>query len=314
MEKRGLGTKSTRASIIERLIQVKYIQGDPVEPTQLGMAVIDALEKFAPEITTPEMTANLEGEMTGIAEGKRKFDDVVWDSRVLLAKILEELIPRIEDVGDTLADAVQADARVGTCPKCGHDLQLKYSAKTKSNFIGCSNWPDCDVTYAVPQGKIEPVEEVCPTCGKPQIKLIQFRRKPQVRCVDPDCPSNQEPTVDLGVCPTCKAAGREGRLIAQRSPRTLKRFVRCSNYDQCKTSYPLPQNGKLEATGRYCEHCGAPLVVVSTRRGPWEICPNFDCPGKAEEAAASSSAKAKPKTKSKSKAKTPKGSATRARR
>ncbi|MDR1017017.1 MAG: topoisomerase DNA-binding C4 zinc finger domain-containing protein [Coriobacteriales bacterium] len=298
MEKLGLGTKSTRASIIERLIQVKYVQGDPVEPTQLGMAVIEALEQFAPEITTPQMTANLEGEMTGIAEGKRPFDDVVWDSRVLLDKVLGELIPRIEDVGETLADAVNADARVGTCPKCGRDLQLKYSPKSKSNFVGCAGWPECDVTYAVPQGKIGPVEEVCPTCGKPQIKLIQFRQKPLVRCVDPDCPSNQEPTVNVGECPTCKAAGRHGDLIAQRSPRTLKRFIRCSNYDECKTSYPLPQNGKLEATGRYCPDCGAPLVVIATRRGPWELCPNFDCPGrerKEQEKAAASKKKAKTK-------------------
>ena len=41
MEKLGLGTKSTRASIIERLYQVKYVQNDPIEPSQLGIAVID---------------------------------------------------------------------------------------------------------------------------------------------------------------------------------------------------------------------------------------------------------------------------------
>ena len=48
MEKLGLGTKSTRHSIIERLYTVKYVQNDPIEPSQLGMAVCDALDKFAP--------------------------------------------------------------------------------------------------------------------------------------------------------------------------------------------------------------------------------------------------------------------------
>ncbi|MBQ9691184.1 MAG: DNA topoisomerase, partial [Eggerthellaceae bacterium] len=43
MEKLGLGTKATRHSIIERLYTVKYIQNDPIEPSQLGIAVIDAL-------------------------------------------------------------------------------------------------------------------------------------------------------------------------------------------------------------------------------------------------------------------------------
>ncbi len=47
MEKRGLGTKSTRASIIERLYHVRYLKNDPIEPSQLGIAIIDALSQFA---------------------------------------------------------------------------------------------------------------------------------------------------------------------------------------------------------------------------------------------------------------------------
>ena len=68
MEKLGLGTKSTRHAIIERLYAVKYCVNDPIEPSQLGMAVCDALDKFAPHITHPEMTAELEEEMDNIAE------------------------------------------------------------------------------------------------------------------------------------------------------------------------------------------------------------------------------------------------------
>ena len=77
MEKLGLGTKSTRHSIIERLYTVKYIQNDPIEPSQLGMAVCDALDKFAPHITHPQMTAELEEEMDAIAEGGKTKADVV---------------------------------------------------------------------------------------------------------------------------------------------------------------------------------------------------------------------------------------------
>ncbi|MFR1639211.1 MAG: hypothetical protein ACLSVD_08570 [Eggerthellaceae bacterium] len=32
-----------------------------------------------------------------------------------------------------------------------------------------------------------------------------------------------------------------------------------------------------------CEHCGAPMVIVTTARGPWKLCPNFDCPGKEQK-------------------------------
>lgn len=312
MEKAGLGTKSTRHSIIDRLVQVRYIQNDPVEPTQLGIAVIDALGAYAPHITTPDMTAQLEGEMSSIAAGTDTRDEVVMHSRKLLEAQMNELIPRTEDVGEALAEAVSADARVGTCPACGEDLLIKQSAKTRSSFIGCSGWKStgdgCNITYPLPQGRIRAVEETCVTCGKPMIQITQFRQKPLVRCVDPECASNQEPALDVGECPGCRELGKEGRLIAQRSPKSLKRFIRCTNYDECNTSYPLPQRGELSATNEACEACGAPKVVVKTARGPWEICPNLECPlrEEAEEEKKTSAAKGKGKAKSKSKAKSKK--------
>ena len=115
----GAGHQVQRHSIIERLYQVKYVQNDPLEPSQLGMAVCDALDKFAPHITHPEMTAELETEMDNIAEGRTTKDDVVMTSRNLLAEQLGSLLPHSEEVKDALADAVAADAYVGKCPKCG---------------------------------------------------------------------------------------------------------------------------------------------------------------------------------------------------
>lgn len=293
MEKLGLGTKSTRHAIIERLYTVKYIQNDPIEPSQLGMAVCDALDKYAPHITHPEMTAELEKEMNNIADGKTTKDRVVADSRKLLSAQLEELLPRAEEVKEALSDAVAADAYVGPCPKCGKDLQIRASQKTKSMFIGCAGWPDCDVTYPLPKGKVESVPEPCPTCGMPQVKVTAFRSKPRTICIDPNCATNQEPDVAVGSCPVCAAKGKTSQLIAQRNPRTLKRFIRCENYEECGTSYPLPQYGKLTATEESCEHCGAPLVIVTTNRGPWKLCPNFDCPGKAQAKEEKAQAKGK---------------------
>ena len=283
MEKLGLGTKSTRHSIIERLYEVKYVQNDPIEPSQLGIAVCDALDKFAPHITHPQMTAELEAEMDNIAAGAVSKEEVVTNSRNILAKELGNLLPHSEEVKEALSDAVAADAYVGKCPKCGKDLQIRASSKTHSMFIGCAGWPECDVTYPLPKGKIEVQEEPCPTCGMPQVKVIAFRTKPRIICIDPNCPTNQEPDIVVGQCPTCKAQGKSERLIAQKNPRTLKRFIRCENYAECNTGYPLPQYGTLTPTDEVCEHCGAPMVIVTTSRGPWKLCPNFDCPGKAED-------------------------------
>lgn len=289
MEKRGLGTKSTRASIIERLYQVRYLKNDPIEPSQLGMAIVDALHEFAPRITTPEMTSELEDDMTHVAAGADTQEHVVEHSRALLAGMLDTLIAHKDDLGEAIADAVTADAKVGTCPKCGKDLVMKTSAKTRGSFIGCMGWPECDVTYPVPSGvKVSPIEgdgAVCPECGAPRIKCQPFRQKAYEVCVNPKCPTNFEPDLVVGECRVCAEAGRHGELVAHKSERSGKRFIRCSNYDECGVSYPLPARGKLEATGEVCEHCGAPVVVVQTARGPWRICVNMDCPGKEKKPA-----------------------------
>ena len=289
MEKRGLGTKSTRASIIDTLYERRYFKNDPIEPSQLGMAIIDALTTYAPRITSPDMTAELEQDMTHVADGAETQEQVVTHSRALLAGLMDALVEHTDDLSEQIADAVTADAKIGVCPKCGKDLVVKSSAKTRGSFVGCMGWPDCDVTYPLPQGKISALEgeaAVCPECGAPRVKVQPFRSRAYETCVNPACPTNREPDVDVGACPACAEAGRSGRLIAHKSEKSGKRFIRCTNYDDCGTSYPLPARGKLEATGETCPDCGAPLVVVTTARGPWKLCPNMECPGREKKAAA----------------------------
>ena len=280
MERRGLGTKSTRASIIQRLYDVKYLKNDPVEPSQLGMAVIKALHEFAPPITTPEMTAELEQSMTRVSEGADTQARVVDQSRAALAEWIDKLIEHVDELGEEIADAVTADAKVGECPKCGKDLVMKSSAKTRGSFIGCMGWPDCDVTYPVPTGRISPIEGACPHCGAPRVKVQPFRQRAYETCVNPQCPTNYEPDLKVGECKACAEAGKHGDLIAHKSERTGKRFIRCENYEECGTSYPLPARGELRALGETCPECGAPMVEVNTQRGPWRICVNMDCPSK----------------------------------
>jgi len=288
MEKLGLGTKATRADAVQRLVDRAYVQieNKSLKPTQLGRAVIDALSRFAAHITSPDMTAQLEGEMDAIASGVRARRDVVTHSRELLAGSMKTLLEKTDEVSEMLKDASHADSVIGTCPKCGKDIVVRSNMKTRGQFAGCSGWnaegTGCDVSYPLPEGKIEPLEGACPACGAPRVRIIQFRRKPVERCLNPACSTNYEAPIDLGACPTCAAAGKVGRIIGQRNPRSLKRYARCTNYEECQTSYPLPQNGEIKATGEYCEACGSPEIVVTTRRGPWRICINMDCPAKKE--------------------------------
>ena len=119
----------------------------------------------------------------------------------------------------------------------------------------------------------------------PQIKVTSFRSKPRVVCIDPHCETNKDPDVEVGTCPVCAAAGKQKTLTARRNPRTLKRSITCENFDECQTRYPLPANGTISATDEVCPTCGAPFVVVTTARGPWKICPNYDCPDNVEQRA-----------------------------
>lgn len=321
MEKLGLGTKATRHDIVQRLVDRAYVQVEDknLKPTMLGVAVIEALTEFAPRITTPDMTSDLEAEMDQIAGGDRTRVSVVDHSRQMLANVMVDLIDKAAEVGERLKDAAIADAKVGECPTCGKDLLVRNSPKTKSQFVGCAGWPECEVTYPLPQGKIDPLPDACVECGAPRVRIIQFRSKPIERCLNPACVTNFEAPVDLGACPVCPTLGKEGRIIGQRNPATLKRYARCTNFEECDTSYPLPGKGDLQPTHEYCPACGSPEVVVTTTRGPWRICINMQCPLKAEEAekkaaraAGATKPKAKPKAKARAKPKAkPKASAKR---
>jgi len=86
----------------------------------------------------------------------------------------------------------------------------------------------------------------------------------------------------LGPCPKCESG--EIRILKNR--KTGKRFAGCSNYfnDRCEVSYPLPQGGRIEASGKSCPECGAPVIrVIRGKRRPWTLCINAVCPAKLEE-------------------------------
>lgn len=282
MERLGLGTKATRHDIIQTLLDRKYIANDPVEPTFKGRSVIDALSAYAGEITTPDMTVRLDKEMDDIANGRSTLPVVLGHSQNALATVVEELLPRANEVAEMLKDAIDEDAKVGKCPASGHDLLIKYSPRNRSYFVGCTGYPECTVTYPLPKNaKYQASDEPCPVCGTPQVKIIQFKKRPRLMCLSIECPTKSGPEIVIakGACPT----GDGGDLVVQYSA-VGSRYVRCTNYENCKTSYPLPQSGEIEPTDEVCE-CGTPKVTIHTNKGPWTICIDPACPLKPERPA-----------------------------
>lgn len=281
MEKRGLGTKATRHDIIQTLYDRKYIASDPTEPTFKGRSVIDALVLRAERITNPEMTGELDREMDDIANARATREGVVSHSRKLLSDVMAVLLDSIPEVGEALKVAADEDAKVGLCPKSGHDLLIKYSPKTRSYFVGCSGYPDCDVTYPLPKNaKFAAVEEMCEVCGSPQVRVMQFKRPVRIMCLAPDCPTKKGPELVVGRCAQC------GGALRVNYSQVGSRYVRCENFDMKEhpVSYPLPQSGELEATDEVCDPCGAPKVIVHTKKGPWKICIDPECPNRVDKA------------------------------
>lgn len=278
MERLGLGTKSTRHEIIQKLVERKYIEGQTIRPTPVGRSVTMALGESAPEICDSRMTAQLEHDMDRIAEGDAEYVDVVSESREMLTSVANEIESNKTRIGDMIREAILQQKRIGKCPSCGGDLRIIDGPQNK--FAGCSNYPECRVTYSLPSGYlVQPTESTCERCGAPVVKLITRGQKPFLACADPACETNML-TGSIGACPKC---GKQLRIV--RSQRG-KRFVGCAGYPDCDVTYPLPQFGAINPLGTPCEACGAPMIeVASGRRGKWRLCPNLNCPSRKKQIA-----------------------------
>jgi len=265
----GLGTKSTRHEIIQKLYDRKYATGNDLVPTQSGIAVIEALEKHAKVITESKMTAHLEQDMDDIANGKTTVGEVVEESQDMLSDVLDIMERHKKEIGDDIRSALAEQHNLGKCPDCGGDLRV-IRTKKGSEFIGCMNYPTCERTFRKPSGAlVQPTQQLCEKCKLPMIKVIRRGSPMKVVCIDPECESNKDMDI-VGKCPEC---GKDLKLLHSRAG---KRFLGCSGYPDCKRTYPLPQYGSIIPTGETCPICNAPLFSMKGKGG-WKFCPNMDC-------------------------------------
>ncbi|MFH0816114.1 MAG: DNA topoisomerase I [Methanobacteriota archaeon] len=208
MERLGLGTKSTRHEILQKLYDRRYVESSPLRPTVSGTAVVKALEDGAMEITRPEMTAMLEDEMSRIADGQRDLPTVVRESQEILEKALIALESKVETIREDVNQALRQQKCVGACPQCGKDLLIRQSRNNK-RFVGCSGYPECTNTYPLPQtGLLVTTDEKCGNCGAPAVKLIFRGRRPRMICVNMGCGARERKAESPSSAPKKKAAVR----------------------------------------------------------------------------------------------------------
>ena len=195
LEKQNLGTKATRAQVVDRLYNRNYIEEDPIEVSELGLTIVETLEEYSPNILSEKLTREFEEKMEAIREEKESREEVLSTAQKELEEMLYEFKDHEKEIGGQLVDTIDSDRekrrKLGPCDEC--DGTLKIIKANGSKFVGCSNYPDCENTYPLPNnGKISNMEKECEECGKPMIDVSRKKGRDYQMCVDPDCPSKDD--------------------------------------------------------------------------------------------------------------------------
>ncbi|MEK6938238.1 MAG: DNA topoisomerase I [Nanoarchaeota archaeon] len=240
LEKRNLGTKATRADILERLFQRGYVEGVQITVTQIGMQTSEILEKYAPTIVDEQLTADFEEDMEEIREGKEKPEKVLDRAKEILIKLLADFKKKEKLIGKEIIQSVRDTQDItnyiGKCPTCAEGKLMQRRGKFGA-FVACDQYPKCSTTFKLPHGLIKSSDKLCENCKYPMINIISGRRKQEI-CLNPKCPTktSKEDQKEINkieankvdrTCPKC------GKPMAVRSS-VYGQFLGCSGYPACK--------------------------------------------------------------------------------
>ncbi len=193
LEKKNLGTKATRAAIIDTLFKRGYIKNSRMEVTEFGMGVYEVFNKYCNDILDEKLTSELETDMERITRRELSKEKVVDEGRAIISTAIKRFSEHNAEIGRELAERLKESEKaniLGRC-KCGGDLVIKVSRARKS-YVGCTNWPNCNVTYPLPQyAKIVPMHKVCELCRTPMVKVFRKGKVFQMD-LDPNCETKKE--------------------------------------------------------------------------------------------------------------------------
>lgn len=203
LEKRGLGTKATRANIIETLYDRGYIDDNrSIRATALGIDLISTLEKYSPIIIDEKLTKNMENDMEAIRVAKKELEEkkesILRKARVTLTAISEDFHKKEKDIGNELIKATDTSQKelneLTECPVCKKGkLTIKFSPRFKRSFVACNAYPDCKTTFSLPpNGIIKKADKICDKCNFPLLMRISKGKRPWLFCFNPTCPTRTQ--------------------------------------------------------------------------------------------------------------------------
>ncbi|MDB5911930.1 MAG: topA [Ramlibacter sp.] len=156
MQEKGLGTPATRASIIEGLINEKYMlrEGRELIPTAKAFQLMTLLRGLGvEELSKPELTGEWEYKLSQMEHGKLSRDQFMHE----IADMTKRIVMKAKEYD---RDTVPGDyATLKTpCPNCGGVVQETYR---RYNCVGKKGEQPCGFSFTkIPAGRAFEMDEV----------------------------------------------------------------------------------------------------------------------------------------------------------
>ena len=178
LEELGIGRPSTYAPTISTIIARRYVAKEQknLYITEMGEVVNDIMKQSFASIVDVSFTANMEGLLDMIAEGKVNWKTVTSNFYPDLEEAVEIAEKELEKV--SIADE-ETDV---ICEECGRNMVIKYGPHGK--FLACPGFPECRNTKMY----LEKIGVACPLCGKDIVIRKTKKGRKYYGCEDnPNC-------------------------------------------------------------------------------------------------------------------------------
>jgi len=203
LAKKNLGTKATRAAIVDTLYKRGYIIDKQIRATSLGITVNDALLKNCPLILDEKLTRKFEHQMESIQvskKGEKEEKRILKEAKTILEEIAKQFVKKEKEIGKDLLKAQEEirkeekeASKIVLCPKCKKGFLAIRRNKQGRQFLACDAYPECKTTFSLPPyGLIKKSDKICEDCGWPILLSIRKGKRPWEFCANPECPRRQQ--------------------------------------------------------------------------------------------------------------------------
>ncbi len=194
MEELGIGRPSTYAPTISIILGRRYVtkEAKNLYITEIGEVVNNIMKQSFPSIVDVNFTANMEGLLDMVEEGKVEWKEIIRNFYPDLDEAVKKAEKELESVKieDEVTDVI--------CEECGRNMVIKYGPHGK--FLACPGFPECRNTKPY----LEKIGVPCPVCGKDVVVRKTKKGRRYYGCEDnPECEfmSWQKPSTEK--CPEC---------------------------------------------------------------------------------------------------------------